>query len=442
MTTLLFCLTAHAAVLEVGPDAPWATIGEAITAAAPGDTIEVAPGLYDEALVIDRGLYIVATGGPEVTTLTSTDGPVVVRIRASTQLTGFDIDGQDLHEGIRIDRGVPEVVLDTLHIHDSTGIEGGALTANSDVLQVRNCWFEENSGRGAGAIDLPGTTTAWVEDSVFVANTTPIFGAGAIQHRPDFISDPVLTVSGCTFEANQGADGGAIYSWADRLEVTGSTFIGNSASTTGGGIGTESVPEVIVADNVFVGNSSRWGGAVLLRGFNDGGRQVVRHNLFVANTARDEGGGVHIMNEPPYYGEPHRRSRAKVLANTFVANEAPGGAHLMLDENTHPKVYSNIFADGRGGSGVRFGTRIGSNDHNLWFANEGGDIDVIGVIGTVEKGHHAVEGDPLFVDWEDDGDPLDDDFGLAPGSPAIDAGPRRFEDPDGTPVDIGYTSLP
>ena len=49
----------------------------------------------------------------------------------------------------------------------------------------------------------------------------------------------------------------------------------------------------------------------------------------------------------------------------------------------------------------------------------------------------AVFADPLFVDWSADGNPLNDDFRLAPDSPAIDAGLPTFLDPDGSRSDLG-----
>ena len=48
--------------------------------------------------------------------------------------------------------------------------------------------------------------------------------------------------------------------------------------------------------------------------------------------------------------------------------------------------------------------------------------------------------DPLFVLWSDDGDPTNDDLGLQPGSPAIDAGFPGLLDPDGTVSDLGHTA--
>lgn len=93
---------------ERAPDAPawtvdcggagdFATIGEAIAAASPGDTIAVAPCTYEESIDFGgKALTIESTGGSSVTTIRATSGAAV---RAETgegpgtALVGFTISG-------------------------------------------------------------------------------------------------------------------------------------------------------------------------------------------------------------------------------------------------------------------------------------------------------------------------------------------------------------
>ncbi|MBK6765477.1 MAG: hypothetical protein IPG71_03875 [bacterium] len=49
-------------VHTVGPSGAFASLSAAITAASPGDVIQVQPGLYRESLVIDKDLEITGSG--------------------------------------------------------------------------------------------------------------------------------------------------------------------------------------------------------------------------------------------------------------------------------------------------------------------------------------------------------------------------------------------
>ena len=79
-SALLLSNAAHAATLTVGPSGTYADISSAVSAAASGDTIEVAPGTYTENIDLSgKDLDIVATSGPAVTTISpATSGFAVV----------------------------------------------------------------------------------------------------------------------------------------------------------------------------------------------------------------------------------------------------------------------------------------------------------------------------------------------------------------------------
>ena len=60
LTTVAACVNVQAAVINVPGDQ--ATIGAAIAAASPGDTINVGAGIYAENLVIDKQLILQGAG--------------------------------------------------------------------------------------------------------------------------------------------------------------------------------------------------------------------------------------------------------------------------------------------------------------------------------------------------------------------------------------------
>lgn len=101
-----FCVATPAAAIAATINVPadQATIQGAIDAAAPGDTILVAPGAYNETLNINQAdLEIISTGGRGVTTILDAPGvgnPIVTIAASGATLglpgQGFTIDHQDI----------------------------------------------------------------------------------------------------------------------------------------------------------------------------------------------------------------------------------------------------------------------------------------------------------------------------------------------------------
>ena len=99
--TAVVCLPLHAATINVPADFP--TIQAAITAAIPGDTIQVAAGTYTEQLIISKNLTLTGAGSattiiqaPPIMTADPTfAGPsiVVVNSGATVTISGFTSSG-------------------------------------------------------------------------------------------------------------------------------------------------------------------------------------------------------------------------------------------------------------------------------------------------------------------------------------------------------------
>lgn len=81
------------------PLTPWKTIAHAVTAASPGDTIIVAPGIYDEAVKVDKLLTLTGQPGaiiqPDNTTplYDGTRRPAIYITADCVAVQGFEIDG-------------------------------------------------------------------------------------------------------------------------------------------------------------------------------------------------------------------------------------------------------------------------------------------------------------------------------------------------------------
>ncbi len=424
---VLLPATGRAAVLEVGAGLTYPTIGAALLDADHGDTISVAPGVYDEHLTLDRFLDIVSTQGPGVTRLTNSGPePEVAVITSGVRIEGFDV-APGSRAGFVLD-GSAAATLDDVVVHDIVSTTWGAVrmngTSNSDLI-VLNSRFENNTS--GATIDLFAADNITIIDSVFDGNS-PLAGAALTVLYAES-----LTVRGCTFSNNvsSGSAGAIEAANVEHVDVFFSTFTDNRAPGAGGALsiineGSE------VAYNTFIGNAAPHGGAVSIRGGEDRAFHLVHHNLFLNNTAIWAGGAIHLSHGqgPP---QPGPGPDATVAANTLVANRAPYGASIAVLAATQGAVVNNILAHHVGGVAVFAQHALGPADHNLWFANVGGDTR------TGATGPGAVLADPLFVAFVDDGDPTNDDFSLQPGSPAIDAGRRAFRDEDGSLSDIGMT---
>jgi hypothetical protein len=110
---------------------PYTSIQYAIDQAATkqGDTLLVAPGVYEENVVTPplKGLVLRSTGGPLVTTIRPAQAGWVVRVQDMSTVEGFTISGKDF-----------------------PGSSRGVL-AEGNVARVRRCIVRDHDGDGIGA---------------------------------------------------------------------------------------------------------------------------------------------------------------------------------------------------------------------------------------------------------------------------------------------------
>ena len=192
-----------------------ATVQEAMKAAAPGDTIDLAAGIWTNQQVWGlSGVTLRGRDDPEGTTI---------------------IDGSQHGWSPVVCYGEP-CTIENITFRNGVGsnvyglVRGGAIYAEFTQITIRNCRFESNH----------------VEMNEFD------FGAigGAIC---GFYSD--LLIEGCDFKGNHSDEfGGAVYSTsASMLEITNCSFTDNQAQMYGGGIATGST-SMLVASCMFNGN--------------------------------------------------------------------------------------------------------------------------------------------------------------------------------------------
>ncbi|MEE9396655.1 MAG: right-handed parallel beta-helix repeat-containing protein [Methylococcales bacterium] len=301
---LLFSGTAFAATINVPGD--YSKIQDAINAASSGDTVLVAPGVYQEKLILSRKTIDLAshfrtTGDASKISGTIIDGGgahAVIQVESSvgsgTTVEGFTI--RNASDGVLVNGG-------QLNLFNSR------VTGNKDGIDyeggggvIRNCVFDKNRDDG---IDLDGPAAVLIENSQVFDNEDDgieirlhdyegaklkitirqnlIKGNGedGIQ-LIDYsrLSDRVFRIERNVFVDNAFAAIGMMCctntkenyqaaSIAERVFLTNNTFVGNNYGVTGG-------DNVIAVNNIFKDTKK-----TALKGVN--GNSVASYNLFFNN---------------------------------------------------------------------------------------------------------------------------------------------------------------
>jgi len=177
-------------VLSVSPDRPGAyrTIGAALADAVDGTLITVAPGQYDEALVITRPVTLAAdTGGP--VRVHSATGSTVVLDAEAVQLSGLLLSGAD-REAPVLDVRRGQAAL------DGCGISGEAWAAvlswQDGVVALRDC--QVTNAQGAGIVVTSGGGNVMERSTVSGVGSSAVVVAERGR----------LTVRDCVFEGAHG----------------------------------------------------------------------------------------------------------------------------------------------------------------------------------------------------------------------------------------------
>ncbi len=333
-----------------------ATISEGIDAAASGDTVLVAPGLY--AGPMNRDL---ALSGKELT-ITSSDGPAATIIDCEHAGRGFVL--------VLTGDISPTISGFTIRNGSALGARGGGIHAAhgspmfADLI-IENC----HASVGGGMHCTAGTPTL---DSVeFVANTADSLGGGlACEASGDAtLTDVVFTGNECSSSAPRAIDGGGgMHVFWSTVSLTDVSFIGNRATVAGGGLccdGTlsHSPTAATLISVAFEDNEAGYGGGMYLRGASaslggihflsnsataDGGGLLIRDGVadvtlaevrFHENTAAGDGGGVYVTETDP---DVMVVTECEFLGNTapdgygggaYVRNSSPVFAHSVFLEN-------------------------------------------------------------------------------------------------------------
>jgi|GEM_PF-4054534 len=362
-----------AAILPVPAD--FATIQAAVDAAAPGDEVVIAPGIYT-----GDGNRDIDFHGKRIT-VRSAD-PADPAIVAATVI---DCNGthDEYHRGLIFQSGESDTAtVDGIHIVNGRATTGGAiLCRNASSPTIRRCIFSLNgahSGNGTpvgcgGAIAALDESSPCVDSCLFDTNVAWRYG-GAVYFGPPSTSGAVsaATVTNCRFVGNITGSTSWLTAWPQRPQQPygegpnealagygGGLYIGRGPYPVGG-----PVPpfrdSVEVSDCLFRDNGAQTTGGLYVVA----GSAVVTRCSVVENTAGTNG-GCHIS------GSPAEVSHCLIRGNSATADV--GG---MRCAGSATISSCDILANGAGGlyaSGGVFRLAIDPNTDNLSVLTARGD---------------------------------------------------------------------
>jgi hypothetical protein len=376
-----------AAVLQVPAD--YASIGEAVVAAQPGDVILVAAGTYTENLDITKNDLRIIGSGAGTTVLRGQEGSTapVVQFRSvdrSVVFTGFTVEGghsvwDRKGGGIDIDNASPVIQLNEITGNSSRAV-GGGMTIRGSQSNPLVQWnhIHHNSTRRDGWAGYGG--------GIYL-------GDGA---RGEILDNNI------EYNTPWGT-GGGIYS--------GPLTAGGYLLMTGGGSAT-------IRNNTITANASDWNGGIRIVSLLPGSQITVENNLILGNVGDYQGGaGISVS-----------QSNVVIINNTIYGNRGslqPGyGIYVAGSE---PADIRNNIVVNNDEYGICAPTTAVLEYNLVW------NHSVANYCDGTSPGAGSLSIEPQFVD------PANGDFHLAPTSPAIDAGDpaSEYADLNGTRNDLG-----
>ncbi len=361
-----------------GPNDPFCTIGDALTVAADGDTIHIAPGDYSESARIFADLTVIGTQGASVTrVLFGTSGilpPLWVDRGASATVIGLSFEN-----GISWSNG------------GGVYVDAGASLALEDCV-VANC-AATNFSYGGGIYNLGSLkmlrTTLRGNDAYF---------GGGLYDRSS--GSQGLRIENCLITQNTATWSAGLHLYSTIAAEIHSTTISDNVASAGGGGMEAAGQEVELSNCTFSGNS---GGALRVYSTNSGYSNVRLLHCTISGNWDDSSGG--IGNSATVF----------LWSSTVAGNVATSGSGGGIYSGSGTIFIGHtVLADNSAQTGPDcFGT-VTSLGYNL--IEDTADCTIIG-----DPTGNLLGVDPLLSGLADNGGRTLT-HRLLPGSPARDAG--------------------
>jgi alpha-tubulin suppressor-like RCC1 family protein len=205
----------------------YASIAAAINAVPSGSTVQVGPGTWSGAIVINsKQIGLQSIAGPATTILNGSGlDASIVAIRtlsaSGSSISGFTFQNGPVGTaafGARVGgavllEGVTASVTNCRFINNSSQF-GGAIYAIASSATVENCVFEGNhASADAGAVQIGFGGNSFIRGNIFTNNSCD--GNGGAVHVVQWQTGPVTIarVENCQFRQNSSLSDGEALSW-------------------------------------------------------------------------------------------------------------------------------------------------------------------------------------------------------------------------------------
>jgi nitrous oxidase accessory protein len=336
-------------VLSVGPEGGFATIGAALEAAGPGDTVRVAPGVYRERLRVEGPVVLVGEGRPVVDA--GGEGHVV-EAQGGLEIRGFHLRGSGTrtdaeHAGVMVRDGRAVVEDNVL-----TDVYYGVYLKNAGGSRVRGNHIEGKdlpaARRGDGIRLWHSSGTRVLDNRVHRTRDVVVYFSDDLSIRGNVITAGRYGLHYMYSDHNEfrrnyfsGNQVGAFIMYSTDVSLRGNVFA-ESRGSSGMGLGLKDADSISAVDNLFVENRS---GIY----FDNAPRSAGVVNRIADNVFLFNGSGVRML--PSVAGN-------EFDGNAFVGNDRPArvsggmGREQVLQNGWDGNYWSGYAGFDRDGDGV------------------------------------------------------------------------------------------
>jgi len=315
MTLIMNTGYLRAGIIHVPAD--YGTIQAGVDAAAVGDTVLLADGLYS------------GPGNRDVSIQTKC---ITVQSENGVYFCVLDCDGSDLepHRAFRV-----------------TGCTGGSTLFRG--LTIRNGYAANGTPDNEGGGIFISNSEVTVMDCIFSFNDSINGNGGGLA-----CADSNVSLVNCRFFKNNALFGGALGCLNSDLVVQGSSFMENNVSGGNGGavecVGSRlKMDDCTISGNTVLGTGSRGGGL-----YCDTTEIIVSNSVISRNKAVDNGGGLYVTG-----------GSVSLVQVEFAGNRTSGngGGAAMFD--TDADILFSQFKLNASGTGETFGGGLYISDSGL-----------------------------------------------------------------------------
>ena len=232
-----------------------------------------------------------------------------------------------LTEDVLLDAPLPAITSEITLAGNGYAIDGdhqfGIFEVDGGALTVRDATLTQGKASSGGAILLKNGGRATVEAVAFIANSAFFGGAIATESANDR-----LTVSDSSFVANSAeTSGGAIAADGGSVDISRSAFLDNRADSRGGAIAALS-GRATVTNSTLAGNAAEKGGGIYV----EAGVVTLSNSLVAGSGSGDDCSGRFSQKRGNFSEDG--RCAARVGGDPFLADMVAAPAHFPLQDRS------------------------------------------------------------------------------------------------------------